>query len=78
MPRITSRSWTDADIARLRELSLQGASVIRAAAALNRKTTSVVKIARRHRIPLVSVRQSKAAIRALGAGAPPSSATPQG
>lgn len=61
----TSRSWTEADIERLRELSATGASIVRAAAALNRKTTAVAKIARRHGIPLAGTRQVKAAIRAL-------------
>jgi hypothetical protein len=61
----TKRSWTDADIARLRELSAKGASVARAAAALNRKMTSVTKMARLHGIPLAGTRQLKAAIRAL-------------
>jgi hypothetical protein len=63
--RPTSRSWTEADIARLRELSAKGASLTRAAAALNRKTNSVAKIARMHGISLAGTRQLKAAIRAL-------------
>jgi hypothetical protein len=61
----TSRSWTEADIARLWQLSNQGASIVRAAAALNRKTTAVAKTARLHGIPLAGTRQLKAAIRAL-------------
>lgn len=63
--RMTSRSWTDDDIARLRKLSDQGASVTRAAAALNRKTAAVAKVARLHGIRLAGTRELKAAIRAL-------------
>jgi hypothetical protein len=62
---VTSRSWTEADVAKLRELSAKGASVVRAAASLNRKTTAVMKIARRHGISLAGTRQLKAAIRCL-------------
>lgn len=40
MPHVTSRSWTDADIERLRTLSAAGASISRAAAALNRRMCS--------------------------------------
>lgn len=65
MPHITSQSWTQADIARLRQLSAEGASVTRAAAALNRKTTAVAKQCRAQGIALVGTRQAKAAIRAL-------------
>lgn len=66
MAHTTSRSWTEANIARSRALSLQGASIARAAAALNRKTNAVAKIARRHGIVLIGTRQMKAAVRALG------------
>ena len=62
---VTIRSWTETDIARLRTLSSQGASTIRAAAALNRKTTSVAKMARLHGIALAGTRQMKATIRSL-------------
>ena len=65
MTRITSRSWTETDIARLIELSRTGASVTRASAALNRKMLAVRIIARREGLPLVGLRQSKAAIRRL-------------
>jgi hypothetical protein len=61
----TSRSWTTADIAKLRELSGKGASIARAAAALNRKTSAVAKIARREGIVLAGTRKLKAEIRAL-------------
>jgi len=64
-PHKTKTSWTDADIARLRELSERGASVVRAAAALNRKTAQVAKVARFHGLKLAGTRELKAAIRAL-------------
>lgn len=63
--RVTNRSWTDDDILRLRKLSEQGASLTRAAAALNRRTTSVAKVARQHGMALAGTRELKAAIRAL-------------
>lgn len=69
MPHVTSRSWTDADIARLRKFSDEGASVNRAAAALNRKTEAVKKVCRVHGFTLVGTRQAKAAIRKLEVGA---------
>ena len=62
---ITSRSWTESDVNRLRELSSKGASIARAAAALNRRTSAVAKIARREGIPLAGTRKLKAEIRAL-------------
>jgi orotate phosphoribosyltransferase len=65
MSHVTSRSWTDADIVRLRQLSEQGASIVRAAAALNRRTDAVAKVARRHNIELAGVRKLKAALRKL-------------
>ena len=69
MSHLTNRSWTDADVEKLRELSAKGASLTRAAAALNRKTTAVAKIARIHGIALAGTRQLRAAIRALDAKA---------
>jgi hypothetical protein len=65
--RITSRSWTEAEITRLRELSAKGSSVVRAAAALNRTTKAVMRIARIYSIRLAGQREMKAAIRALDA-----------
>ncbi|WP_398471182.1 hypothetical protein [Tardiphaga sp.] len=62
---VTSRSWTASDISKLKELSAQGASVVRAAAALNRKTSAVAKIARREGIALAGTRKLKANLRAL-------------
>jgi hypothetical protein len=51
-------------MARLRQLSLEGASTVRVAAALNRRITSVARMARRG-ISLAGTREMKAAIRAL-------------
>jgi hypothetical protein len=65
MAHVTSRSWTDADIARLKKFSDEGASVNRAAAALNRKTEAVKKVCRVYGFTLVGTRQAKAAIRKL-------------
>jgi hypothetical protein len=65
MTRVTNRSWTESDVSRLHELSEQGASVNRAAAALNRKTEAIKKQCRARGIELVGTRQAKAAIREL-------------
>jgi hypothetical protein len=46
-------------------MAAEGSSIVRAAAALNRKTSAVAKIARRHKIALAGTRQLKAAIRSL-------------
>lgn len=62
---VTRRSWTEEDIDRLKALSSQGASIVRAAASLNRRTSAVAKIARLHGISLAGTRELKAAIRAL-------------
>jgi hypothetical protein len=59
------RPWTDADIARLRELAAGGATAMRAAAALGRNSNAVKKMAREHELKLVGTREAKAAIRAL-------------
>ncbi|MET0222400.1 MAG: hypothetical protein ABW213_17260 [Tardiphaga sp.] len=65
MIHTTSRTWTNEEIERLRRLSGKGASIARAAAALNRKTTAVAKVAKLHGITLAGTRELKAAIRAL-------------
>lgn len=65
MPHVTNRSWTEQDIARVQQMAAEGASILRAAAALKRKTTSVAKVARRHGIKLAGTRQLKAQIRQL-------------
>jgi hypothetical protein len=64
MAHPTSKSWTDADIAKLLGLAESGASVLRAAAALNRRTTVVTKKARELGKPLRGVRAIKAQLRA--------------
>jgi hypothetical protein len=63
--RVTRLSWTEAEIARLEELSSKGASVLRAAAALNRSTASVKRVATLHGLRLAGIRETKAAVRAL-------------
>ena len=63
--RVTSTSWTEADIARLKELSAKNASAVRAAAALNRSLSSVKRMARIHGLQLTGTRQMRAAIRAI-------------
>jgi len=60
-----TRNWSHEDIARLIALSECGASVARAAAALNRRTGSVQKKARELGKPLLGTRQMRAAIRAI-------------
>jgi hypothetical protein len=57
------RSWTEEDLARLAELADSGASVVRAAAALNRRTNVVAKKARDLGKPLKGVRALKAHLR---------------
>ncbi|QUS42069.1 hypothetical protein RPMA_27040 [Tardiphaga alba] len=69
MPHVTSRSWTDADIADLSKFSDEGATVNRAAAALNRKAEAVKKVCRVHGFTLIGTRQARAAIRKLEAAA---------
>lgn len=64
MPQITKK-WTDTDIEQLRKLASEGATAARAAAALNRNTAAVTKMARVLGVPLVGTRQAKAAIKRL-------------
>lgn len=65
MPHVTSRSWTEADIARLKKLASEGASINRAAAALGRNTGAIRKQCHTHGFALMGTLQAKAAIRAL-------------
>lgn len=65
MARPITRKWTDADIARLIALSEQSSSLIRAAAALNRNTASVQKMARQLGRHFPGVRETKAGLRAI-------------
>lgn len=62
---MTNKSWTDADITRLKQLAAQGASLARASAAMNRRMASVTKMARVHGLKFAGPRELKAAIRAL-------------
>lgn len=55
-----SRQWTEAEIARLRELAAKGATVLRASAALSRSSSSVTKMARTLGLELAGVRAAKA------------------
>ncbi|MDB5502638.1 MAG: hypothetical protein JWR89_2540 [Tardiphaga sp.] len=54
------RSWCEADLARLRQMVLAGASVSRCSAALNRPTNSVRNQARRMGVPFPGIRAVKA------------------
>jgi hypothetical protein len=58
-----TKAWTAEDLARLVELAEGGASVVRAAAALNRQTRQVAKKARQLGKPLKGVRILKAELR---------------
>lgn len=55
-----TRPWTEAEIARLRELAASGASAARASSALGRKTSAVTKQARKLGLHLAGVREVKA------------------
>ncbi|OYU91932.1 MAG: hypothetical protein CFE29_03545 [Bradyrhizobiaceae bacterium PARB1] len=63
--QLICKSWTEADIARLKKFADEGASVIRAAAALGRNTEAIRKQCRAHGLVLIGTRQAKASIRAL-------------
>ena len=58
------RPWTEEEIARLIELAERGASVVRAAAGLHRRTNVVAKKAREIGKPLKGARAVKAHLRA--------------
>jgi hypothetical protein len=63
--RPINKTWTSEDIARLIELAESGATVLRAAAALRRPTTAVQNKARELGKPLIGIRKSRAAARAI-------------
>jgi hypothetical protein len=68
MPRRPlTKKWTDEDIAKLIQLADAGATLARAAAALNRNSSSVQKKARALGKHLPGVRQVRADLRAVGA-----------
>lgn len=61
------RKWTEEDITKLKQLMDEGATLLRAAAALNRGSGSVQKKARELGKTFASVRQVRADLRASGA-----------
>lgn len=63
--RPINKTWTSEDIARLIELAESGATVLRAAAALRRPATAVQNKARELGKPLIGIRKSRAAARAI-------------
>lgn len=75
MPRRPlSRPWTDEDLVKLKQLAESGATRMRAAAALNRASSSVVKKARELGFELPGVRAVRAGLRdadALDSGPEP-------
>jgi hypothetical protein len=60
---VTSRSWTDEQIERLRELVVSGASAYRAAAALGKTVGAVQTRARAMGIPFTTLRDRRKASR---------------
>lgn len=68
MPRrLLTRPWTDEDIARLTQLTQSGATLVRAAGALNRNTSSVQKKARALGLEFPGARAARARLRESGA-----------
>lgn len=65
MARSITRKWTEKDLDRLIELSERGSSLVRAAAALNRNTASVQKMARQLGRRFPGIRETKAGLRAI-------------
>jgi hypothetical protein len=61
------KRWTDADVVRLRELLDQGATLLRASAALNRNGPSVRKKAYMLGLSIKGVRAVRADLRKSGA-----------
>jgi hypothetical protein len=61
-----TKPWTPDDVAKLIALAEKGASLMRASAALGRKTSAVQKKAREIGRPLAGVRKIKAGLRASG------------
>lgn len=62
-----TRRWTEEDIAHLLQLIEEGATLMRAAAALNRGTASVQKKARSLGKQFDGVRQVRANLKSVGA-----------
>jgi hypothetical protein len=65
--RLLAKPWDTEDVAKLKALADNGASALRAAAALGRPATSVKRKANDLGIPLAGVRQVKAELRDRGA-----------
>jgi hypothetical protein len=63
MPHQITKSWTPEDVARLIELAEGGATLLRAASALGRRSTAVQKKARELGKPPRGVRAVKAELR---------------
>jgi hypothetical protein len=61
------KSWTDGDVALLRKLAQEGATLMRASAALGRPNNSIRKKARQLNLEMPGVRAVKAKLRASGA-----------
>lgn len=66
------RVWTEAEISRLKQLVEQGATLMRASAALRRSKSSVQKKARELGLRLPGVREVREGLRASGAVDPAS------
>ncbi len=62
-----SKAWTSEDIAWLEKLSDEGATLMRASAALRRPSSAVQKKARELGKPLPGVRKVRAELKATGA-----------
>ena len=65
MPRVTKVTWTDEQIALLKDLVRKGASASRAAVALRRPRAQVMAKAREIGVPFPSLREVKARQRAI-------------
>lgn len=66
MPKPLIRVWTEAEIGRLKRLVEQGATLMRASAALRRNNSSVQKKARELGLHLPGVRAVRADLRKSG------------
>lgn len=64
---LLSRPWSDADIALLKRLHAEGATLLRAAAALNRRAQYVRKRAREFDLHFAGARETKRRVRELHA-----------
>jgi hypothetical protein len=68
MPRrLLTRPWTDEDVAKLIQLTQSGATLLRAAGALNRNSNAVQKKARALGLEFPGMRAVRAGLRDAGA-----------